>query len=108
MRLVKRSAELKPLSRDHHRVLDAALRLRRADAGTVDEAVSYFQLFFTHQGRAHFALEEEHLLPALPADDPDWGPAVARVLDDHAVIRAQSEALDAQSGDARIAAAREL
>src|SRR3954447_12192771 len=106
--VMKRSEALTPLSRDHHRALEAALMLRRAEAGTVDQAVAHFQLFFTHQGRPHFTLEEEHLLPALPADDPEWGPLAQRVRDDHAAIRAQAEALDALEGDERIAAARAL
>lgn len=90
---MKRSAALTPLSRDHHRALEAALRLRRADAVTVDAAIAHFQAFFDPRGRRHFEIEEEHLLPALSEEDEEWAAGVRRVLDDHAAIRAQAAAL---------------
>jgi hemerythrin-like domain-containing protein len=90
---VKRSAALAPLSRDHQHALDAALRLRRADAETAADAVAHFQRFFAQEGRRHFAIEERLLLPALPADDPEWAPGVVRVHADHEAIRAAAEML---------------
>jgi len=69
---VKRSPELAPLSRDHHIALEAALRLRRADAGTVAAAVARFADFWRGAGEQHFRIEEEILLPAVPAADADW------------------------------------
>ena len=90
---MKRSAALTPLSRDHHRALDAALRLRRADSDTLDAAIAHFHAFFEREGRKHFAIEEEHLLPALSEEDAEWSAGVRRVRDDHAAIREQAEAL---------------
>jgi iron-sulfur cluster repair protein YtfE (RIC family) len=90
---MKRSAALAPLSRDHQHALDAALRLRRAERGTVGEALDRFQEFFEREGRSHFAIEEQLILPALPADDAEWSGGVKRVLDDHAAIRAEATAL---------------
>ena len=82
---MKRSPALVPLSRDHHHALDAARRLRRADDTTVAAASRHFLAFFERDGRRHFAIEEELLLPAL--DDPEWARATERVLADHAAIR---------------------
>src|SRR3954465_328919 len=90
---MKRSAALTPLSRDHHRALDAALRLRRADEDTVAAAVAYFHDFFERKGSRHFEIEEEHLLPALGEGDEEWAAGVKRVRDDHAAIRARAAAL---------------
>jgi Hemerythrin HHE cation binding domain len=97
---VKRSAALTPLSHDHQHALDAALRLRRADEETLGAAITGFQEFFEREGRRHFAIEEELVLPALPADDPEWAAGVERVRDDHAAIRAAAGALG-DAADAR-------
>jgi hemerythrin-like domain-containing protein len=106
---VRRSAALAPLSRDHHHALDAALRLRRAEPDTVADAIAHFHRFFDRDGRRHFAIEEALLLPALPADDPEWAPCVARVRDDHDAIRAAASALaDPGSAHDPVAAARAL
>jgi hemerythrin-like domain-containing protein len=98
---MKRSAALAPLSRDRQHALDAALRLRRADDDTVADAIAHFQRFFADEGRRHFAIEERLLLPALPADDPEWAAGVARVRADHAAIRAGADALAEAGADAR-------
>ena len=90
---MKRSAALTPLSHDHQHALDAALRLRRADDESLADAVGRFEHFFATEGSRHFEIEERLLLPALPDDDPEWAPAVARVLDDHAAIRLASRRL---------------
>ena len=106
---MKRSAALAPLSRDHQHALDAALRLRRADPETVIEAIEHFHRFFDREGRRHFAIEEQLLFPALPADDPEWAPCIARVRDDHATIRAYATALaDPRDADDPVAGARAL
>jgi hypothetical protein len=89
---MKRSPALTPLSHDHQHALDAALRLRRADDSTVAAATAYFREFFEREGRRHFAIEEELVLPALPADDPEWAPGVERVRADHQAIRAAAGA----------------
>ncbi|HEU4973568.1 MAG TPA: hemerythrin domain-containing protein [Baekduia sp.] len=105
---MKRSPALAPLSRDHQHALDAALRLRRAEPGTLAAAIAHFGAFFADEGRAHFAIEEEHLLDALPAADDEWAPAVARVRDDHAAIRGQADALATGTGHTDLDAARAL
>ena len=88
---MKRSAALEPLSHDHQHALDAALWLRRADDASAAAAIARFQEFFEREGRRHFAIEEELVLPALAADDGAWSAGVARVRDDHAAIRAAAE-----------------
>ena len=92
---MKRSRALIPLSHDHQHALDAALRLRRAEAATVEDAVAYFLRFFAEEGKRHFQIEEELVLPALGSDDVDWSEATSRVLEDHGAIRADAEALAA-------------
>jgi hypothetical protein len=84
---VHRSNELAVLSREHHVALELALRLQRATAADA-ETVRQATLDFWHEeGREHFRLEEELLLPAFarhaPADDVD----VVRVLVEHVDIR---------------------
>ena len=90
---MKRSDALAPLSRDHHVALETALRLRRADAESVDAAVARFGEFWSSAGARHFEIEEELLLPALPADDPDWAEATGRVRRDHDEIRERAAGL---------------
>jgi hypothetical protein len=92
-RVTKRSAALTPLSHDHQHALEAALRLRRAEPGTVADAIAHFRRFFEREGRRHFAIEEQLLVPALPDGDAEWAPGVQRVLADHEAIRAQAERL---------------
>jgi hypothetical protein len=108
---MRRSAELAPLSRDHQHALEAALRLRRATPETVDSACAHFGAFFAREGREHFAIEEEHLLPALPEDDSEWAAAAARVRADHAAIRQRAAVLADGAANTvadRVSAAREL
>jgi hypothetical protein len=90
---VKRSDALAPLSRDHHHALDAALRLRRADEAGVDDAVAHFGSFWRDHGLAHFEIEERLILPALPANDPDWAAGIERVRREHAAVRQQAAEL---------------
>jgi hemerythrin-like domain-containing protein len=92
---MQRSSELASLSREHHVALEVALRLRRAtphDAQAVREAMLGF---WREEGRAHFRLEEELVLPAfaryVPSDDPD----VVRVLTEHVDIRRRIADLEA-------------
>jgi hypothetical protein len=58
---VKRSQALISLSRDHHQALTVAQRMRRAD--DFREAAALFLSFWHQDGRAHFRIEEEVLLP---------------------------------------------
>lgn len=103
---MKRSAALAALSRDHQHALDAALRLRRADAASVEAAIERFRSFFADEGRRHFEIEEQLILPALPANDSEWGPGRERVLADHEAIRRQAAEL--ASAQDLVVAARTL
>jgi hemerythrin-like domain-containing protein len=103
---VQRSEALAPLSRDHQHALYAALRLRRAERATITDAVEHFLRFFEDEGRRHFEIEEELVLPALPGDDVDWSASVARVREDHEAIRAAAAELVSGGGD--VDAARAL
>jgi iron-sulfur cluster repair protein YtfE (RIC family) len=100
---VQRSPALQPLSRDHHHALVVAQRLVRAEA----DAAQAFLAFWRDEGRHHFVVEEEVLLPALDAVDGDEAPEVLRVLRDHAAIRRAAARLDA-GGAADPAALRAL
>jgi hemerythrin-like domain-containing protein len=105
---VKRSAALAALSRDHHHALEAALRLRRAEAGNLDAAVAHLQAFWHPRGRRHFEIEERLLLPAVPQSDADWVAAAVRVRDEHAQIRAAVESLATARGEAALETAHGL
>lgn len=101
---MKRSPELAALSRDHHHALEAARRLRRVSETNIDEAVADFLQFWNRHGRRHFAIEEEHLLPAVP-DDEAWADAAERVRREHTEIRARTAELSTLRS---VEAAREL
>lgn len=90
---MKRSPELTPLSHDHHQALFAAQRLKRAEAGS--DARRTFLEFWESHGRAHFVIEEEILLPAWIAGDPQADRALAaRVAAEHLEIRSAARELD--------------
>ena len=92
---MKRSTALQPLSRDHHRALYTALKLRRATAADADEAIDAFRSFWHDDGQRHFRIEEEILLPGFVAAGGDPRDArVAAVLTDHIAIRALARQLD--------------
>jgi hypothetical protein len=84
---MQRSNELAVLSREHHAALELAVRLQRADDADAETVRQATLDFWREEGRGHFRLEEELLLPAFArhagADDAD----VVRVLDEHADIR---------------------
>jgi hemerythrin-like domain-containing protein len=83
---MKRSPELTPLSRDHHKALSAAQRLSRAE----DEAAACRELldFWTSHGSRHFQIEEDVLLPAwLELDPAADGEMAARTVREHLEIR---------------------
>jgi hemerythrin-like domain-containing protein len=97
---VKRSEFLQALSRDHHRGLSVALRLKRATADSAANASQAFLEFWRTEGRQHFRIEEEVLLPAYARHRPVDEPAVVRVLTDHVDLRrlaADVEAHDTSS-----------
>jgi iron-sulfur cluster repair protein YtfE (RIC family) len=90
---VKRSDALASLSRDHHHGLVVAQGLRRATAKTASEARSAFLSFWQSEGRRHFRVEEEVLLPALARHAPADQAAVVQVLVDHVEIRRRADDL---------------
>ena len=90
---MKRSEALQALSRDHHQALAVALRLRRADADGAPEAQRGFLDFWREHGSAHFAAEEEVLLPTFADHGDPEHPSVAEVLRQHADIRIAALAL---------------
>lgn len=91
---MKRSEALAILSRDHHQALVVAQKLTHADADNATSARTRF-LDYWPDGRRHFQLEEELLLPAYAAYGDAYLPLVLRVLGDHVAIRAQAKRVDA-------------
>ena len=87
---MKRTAELAPLSRDHHVALEHALRLRRSSEEDVAAVVAGFLAFLLGPGRTHFAQEEELLAPEVPEARADLA---RRMLDEHAEILRRAEGL---------------
>jgi hemerythrin-like domain-containing protein len=84
---MKRAEALAPLSRQHHQGLHVALKLKRADATHADAAREAFAEFWRSEGREHFRVEEESLLPAFARyAEPDH-PAVVQVLVEHVDLR---------------------
>lgn len=82
---MKRSAELTPLSHDHHQALFTAHRLARAtDVSVAPDLLAWW----SEDGSRHFRIEEEVLLPAWRSADPAAELALAiRVLTEHLEIR---------------------
>lgn len=85
---MKRAEALQPLSREHLAALLAAKRLREAE--DLQEARSAFLEFWNEDGRRHFRIEEEVLLPtwSLCAEVDEAG--VKRMLDEHLAIRREA------------------
>jgi iron-sulfur cluster repair protein YtfE (RIC family) len=88
---VKRAAELRSLSEDHHHGLVNARRLRQVAAerkGAWEEAAGTFLEFWQKDTSIHFRQEEEVLLPVLAryGGEPDQ-PSVILMLAQHARIR---------------------
>jgi len=73
--------------------LEAALRLRRATADDLDDAVGRFREFWSERGRRHFEIEEELVLPALEGDQA-WDGLADRVRQEHEQLRTRAESLD--------------
>lgn len=90
---MKRDPALASLSRDHHHALVIAQKLRRATGESADDLRRSLLGFWEHEGRTHFRVEEEVLLPAFAADGDPYHPLVARVLCDHVAIRERIAAL---------------
>jgi hypothetical protein len=61
----------------------------------VTDALVALRAYWHADGREHFPLEEEELLPAYAAYADPYDPLVARVLCDHIAIRQRIWAIDA-------------
>jgi hemerythrin-like domain-containing protein len=92
---MKRSEALQPLSRDHHRALEVALKLRRATEADVAEVSREFLTFWREHGALHFRVEEDVMLPAFARHGDPTSPEVVRVLTDHVEIRRRAADLEA-------------
>jgi len=90
---MKRAAALQPLSREHLAALLAAKKLREADE--VESAAGDFLAFWEKDGRRHFRIEEEVLLPGWEAYGELDRPGVARMLEEHLAIRREALRLEA-------------
>lgn len=84
---MKRHPALVELSHDHHAALFVALRLRRADEHTAEDARSAFLAYWKTHGNEHFRQEEEVLFPGYAAHGPAHHPMIAHALCDHVAIR---------------------
>jgi hemerythrin-like domain-containing protein len=92
---MKRAEALQPLSREHLTALLAAKKLREADDVAV--ATRDFLAFWNEDGRRHFRIEEEVLLPGWAAYGEVDHDGVVRMLEEHLTIR--REALRLQAGE---------
>ena len=82
---MKRDEALRSLSRDHHRALVVAQRLRRAD--DAQAAAAEFGEFFEGKGQIHFGIEEQVLLPRWAELGSVDAAAAARLAAEHLSIR---------------------
>ncbi len=101
---MKRDEALQPLSREHLAALLVAKKLK--EATTLAEATRTFLEFWQEDGRRHFRVEEEVLLPGWAMHAEVDRDGVRRMLDDHLAIR--GEALRLEAGEATLEEAREL
>jgi len=81
------------LSRDHHHGLFAALALRRATRDDLAAARERFLEFWRSEGRRHFAIEEDVLLPGFARRVPADHEAIVRVLVEHVDLRRRAQQL---------------
>jgi hemerythrin-like domain-containing protein len=103
---VKRHAELRSFSDDHHQGLVNARRLKRAAAGEETEladAARDFLEFWRQDTSLHFRKEEEVLLPVLARHGGNLAePSVVEMLAQHARIRGLAMELGDELGRQRI------
>ncbi|MBI3910875.1 MAG: hemerythrin domain-containing protein [Armatimonadetes bacterium] len=86
---MKRSAELRGLSEEHHHGLVAARRLRLAAEGKAPlaEAIAWFLDAWRGQIQPHFRAEEEVLLPEFARARAPDDPLIVRTLTEHVGLR---------------------
>jgi len=101
---MKRDEALRPLSREHLVALLAAKKLKEAD--DLGGATRTFLDFWQGDGKRHFRVEEEVLLPAWALHAEVEHDGVRRMLDEHLAIR--REALRLEACEATLEEAREL
>lgn len=101
---MKRAEALRPLSREHLKALIAAKRVR--DAATLGEATKVFHDFWEEEGRRHFRVEEEVLLPGWAVAAEVDRPKVDRFLREHLEIR--RDGLKLAAGELSLDEAHEL
>jgi iron-sulfur cluster repair protein YtfE (RIC family) len=103
---MKRAEALRQLSRDHHKALVVAQRLRRVEEADVEARSAEFLDFWRSDGHRHFQVEEEVLLPAYERVSRSVEEPVVRVLTDHVTIRRR--AADIEAGSSSLDSLREL
>jgi hemerythrin-like domain-containing protein len=101
---MKRAEALRPLSREHLTALLTAKKVREAEE--LDAATRTFLDFWREDGRRHFRVEEEVLLPGWAAHAEVDRPGVSRMLEEHLAIR--RGALLLAAGELSLEQAREL
>ena len=92
---MKRAQALRQLSRDHHKALFVAQRLRRAKETDCEARATEFLDFWREHGHRHFQVEEELLLPAYERVASAEEEPVVRVLTDHVTIRRRAADIEA-------------
>jgi iron-sulfur cluster repair protein YtfE (RIC family) len=107
---MKRSAELRTLSVDHHHGLVAARRLRQAASGLtpLDGAVTRFLEAWHVEIEPHFRAEEEILLPAFSQAVPVDDPRIVQTLKEHVALRRAVHDLERTEGEDREILARSI
>ena len=101
---MKRAEALRHLSREHLVALLTAKRVR--EAVDLEQARKTFLGFWEEDGRRHFRVEEEVLLPVWATHAEVDRDGVARMLEEHLAIR--RDALRLAAGDLSLEQAREL
>ncbi len=101
---MKRAEALRPLSREHLVALLAAKKLHEAEDLTT--ATQDFLAFWDEEGRKHFRIEEEVLLPGWAAYGEIDRAGIARMLEEHLAIR--REALRLAAGELSLVQVHEL
>jgi hemerythrin-like domain-containing protein len=101
---VKRAEALRPLSREHLVALLVAKKLREGD--NLEAAANTFLDFWEGEGRGHFRVEEEVLLPSWAMHAEVDRAGVHRMLDEHLAIR--RAALRLAAGEASLEDTRAL